>query len=53
MIKSDSIFLDGQMSKNFGVGVQIRGILESEGEGELIYNGEIHNRTRLLNCGQV
>ena len=43
----------GQFDNPFDVGVQIRGILNDDHEAEMVYDGLIHNRTRVLHCSQV
>ena len=45
--------IGGQFDNPFDVGVQIRGILNDDHEAEMVYDGLIHNRTRVLHCSQV
>ena len=44
--------LGGKFEVPFYVGVQVRGMLE-EDHSEVVYDHDIHNRTRNLRCSKV
>ncbi len=44
--------VDGQFSQPYTVGIQLRGTLD-DNHSEAVFEASMHNRSRVLKCGEV